>query len=74
MPAATRIYYVTAEDGESRLVRASSPAQAIRHVARDRYRVSVAAQETIVEMVSAGDPVETAGQDAADTDESGGEA
>lgn len=73
MPAATRIYYVTAEDGEARLVRARSPAQAIRHVASDRYRVSVAAQETIVEMVSAGDPVETAGQDV-DPDESGGEA
>ena len=56
-----RIYYVTAEDGEARLVRASSPASAIRHVARDRYRCRVAAQETIVEMVSAGDPVETAG-------------
>jgi hypothetical protein len=62
MPA-TRIYYVTAEDGEARLVRATSPAQAIRHVARDRYRVAVASQETIVEMVSAGDPVETAGDE-----------
>jgi hypothetical protein len=59
----TRIYYVTASaDGEARLVRAASPAQAIRHVALDRYRCRVARQETIVEMLSAGDPVETAGE------------
>lgn len=59
----TRIYLVTAAtDGEARLVRASSPAQAIRHVARERYRCNVAAQETLVEMLSAGDPVETAGE------------
>ena len=58
----TRIYLVTATDGEARLVRASTPAQAIRHVARERYRCNVAAQETLVEMLSAGDPVETAGE------------
>lgn len=58
----TRIYLVTAAaDGEARLVRASTPAQAIRHVARDRYRCNVAAQETLVEMLSRGAKVETAG-------------
>jgi hypothetical protein len=60
---ATRIYIVTAADGEARLVRAASPAQAIRHVARDRYRCHVAAQETLVTMLEAGDPVETAGEE-----------
>ena len=64
MATLTRIYIVTAaEDGEARLVRAASPAQAIRHVARDRYKAHVAAQETLVEMLTAGDPVETAGEE-----------
>ena len=63
MSTPTRIYVVTADDGEARLVRAASPAQAIRHVARARYRAHVAAQETLVEMLSAGDPVETAGDE-----------
>lgn len=64
MPTPSRIYLVTAaEDGEARLVRAVSPAQAIRHVARDRYRAHVAAQETLVEMLTAGEPVETAGEE-----------
>ncbi|MEI7446597.1 MAG: hypothetical protein WCK28_17035 [Burkholderiales bacterium] len=61
MSTPTRIYLVTADDGEARLVRAVSPAQAIRHAARARYRANVAAQETLVDMLQAGEQVETAG-------------
>ena len=62
MTTATRVYLVTAaDDGEARLVRAANPAQAIRHVARERYRANVASQDTLVDMLSAGEPVETAG-------------
>lgn len=59
----TRIYFVTAEDGEQRLVRAASTAAAIGHVARERYTCAVASQETLVELLSAGDEVETAGEE-----------
>lgn len=63
MTTPTRIYYVTADDGEQRLVRAATPAAAIRHAARGRYRANVAAQETLVELLSAGAKVETAGDE-----------
>ncbi len=59
----TRIYYVTADDGEQRLVRAATEAAAIRHAARGRYRANVAAQETLVELLSDGVKVETAGEE-----------
>lgn len=63
---ATRIYRVfdtdSAEDaiGASRLVRAASAAQAIRHCA-DHYRAHVATQDDIAELVGADVQVETAG-------------
>ena len=43
--------------GVRSLVRAATPAAAIRHVVRDRYRASVAAQESIVELLTAGQHV-----------------
>lgn len=51
-----RIYVVadTSEGGKQHLVRAANPASAIRHVVRDRYKAAVAAQETIVDLLTAG--------------------
>lgn len=58
----TRIYFVSnAVSGDQYLVRAASPASAIRHVARATFGVAVAAQETIVELLTAGVTVEDAG-------------
>jgi hypothetical protein len=58
----TRIYVVSdsTEAGGQHLVRAASPAAAIRHVVRERYKAAVAAQETIVELLTAGQRVEDA--------------
>ena len=60
--AAARIYVVTskAEGATPRLVRASHPANALRHVAVDSFSVAVAAQETLVELVADGVKVEDA--------------
>jgi hypothetical protein len=52
-----RIYL--AVHGESkRLIRAATPAAARNHIARDSIQVSVATQDDIVDMVSAGRAVE----------------
>ena len=67
----SRIYAVsesvkTAEGivaGSTALVRANNPAQAIRHVASDRFSARVASQEELVMLVSDGVVVETAGED-----------
>lgn len=55
----TRIYLVvdTEPEGRQELVRAANPAAAIRHVVRSRYKAAVAAQETLVELLSAGQTV-----------------
>ena len=59
--ATTRIYVVRDTANESkRLVRASTQAQAIRHVVKDRFEVTVADQETLVFMMSNGAMVEDA--------------
>lgn len=65
--AATRLYHVT--DGQSdHLVWARTPAQAIRHVARDQYTANVAEQAKLVELIRAGVPEENAVEpEAADT-------
>ncbi len=56
----TRIY--TVSDGNNdRLVRASSRAQAISHVARSVYASRVATQDDIVGHLQAGGKVEEAG-------------
>lgn len=61
---ATRIYLVTNKANDSqRLVRAANQAQAVRHVARDTISTAVAAQETLVEMLTAGYRVEDARAD-----------
>lgn len=57
-----RIYHVAdPKAGTERLIRASSPAQAVRHAA-SHMRANVAGQETIVDLLSRGANVETAGE------------
>lgn len=57
-----RIYRViNTKTADEYLVRASSQAQAIRHVVADEYRAAVAGQETIVELLLAGAKVHDAG-------------
>lgn len=57
-----RIYRViNAETAAEHLVRASSQAQAIRHVVKETYRAAVAGQETIVELLTSGVKVQDAG-------------
>jgi len=60
--AEKRIYAVTDPSGEVRLVRAVSKSQALDHVTRP-YKVAIAPQETIVNLVSDGAKVEDAAQD-----------
>ncbi len=63
----TRIYLVSekeAPESAGRLVRASTPAQAIRHVATDLFHVDVASQDDIVRQVAGGVKVEVARGDA----------
>lgn len=58
----SRIYIVVRRgvDHTPRLVRATSQAQALRHVALDEYTVEVAGQEGIVSALQRGLAVETA--------------
>ena len=57
MKTPTRIYAVTdncAATATVHLVRATSQAQAIRHIASARYTATVASQDELVEMVTLG--------------------
>jgi len=57
----TRIYAVKRQaNGTTRLVRATSQAQALRHVAVDEYDVDVASQDQLVNALGVGISVETA--------------
>ncbi len=62
--AAKRIYIIREvidpKQSTSRLVRASSQAQALRHVAEGRFLVDVANQEEIVHNITSGTLVEDA--------------
>lgn len=63
----TRIYKVEGPTPEqTRLVRAGTPAQAIRHAVRSDYTATVAAQEDLVVLLGRGVTVETAGSDEAE--------
>ena len=64
MATATRIYLVTASGGESRLVKAAVPAQAITHVAKQIFSARIASQDDLVEALSAGIRVESYGETA----------
>ncbi len=62
--ASSRIYAV--EDTKANtitLVQASNPAQARGHCARAQYKASVATQQQIVRLMSAGATVQTAGEE-----------
>ena len=61
--AAQRIYVVTNGNGRQ-LVRASSQAQAIRHIVSTEYSAEVAKPDDIVELMTAGVQVQTAGEEA----------
>ncbi len=55
MTAVTRIYVVTDTELQARqLVRASSQAQAVRHVTKSRFDVEVASQDDLVSLLGAG--------------------
>jgi hypothetical protein len=65
MTAHTRIYHVfDKQTGTNRLVRAGSPAQAVRHVVKNRFDVEVAGQDLLVELLPQGFVVEESGKDA----------
>ena len=57
---AARIYLVhpIADGKSSRLVRATHPATALRHVANDAFKVAVASQDQLVEAIGRGVKVE----------------
>ena len=62
----TRVYAVTdtaVSDMNIRLVRASSQAQAIRHVAGKRYQAKPATVDEVVQHMGAGVKVEEAGKE-----------
>ena len=61
MKTPTRIYSVTdSETAAVHLVRATSQAQAIRHVASTRYRAAVASQDELAALVTGGHTVNDA--------------
>ena len=58
-----RIYLVTDRDTETRrLIRAANQAQAVRHAAQSRFDIQVASQDDLVELLAAGQAVESAAQ------------
>ena len=58
-----RIYLVTDRDTQTqRLIRAANQAQAVRHAAQSRFDIQVASQDTLVELLDAGQKVESAAQ------------
>jgi hypothetical protein len=58
MATNTRIYIVGSLDGTTRLVRATTPHQAISHVAHSQFTVRVPTQDELVAAVSKGVTVE----------------
>jgi len=59
--AQTRIYSVTGKT--TRLVRAASQSQALRHVAQSEFGIRVATQDDIVASMQAGSVIEVAGEE-----------
>lgn len=58
-----RIYRVETPKG-TKLIRANSPAQAIRHAAKPLFKASVATQEELVELLGNDIKPEEAGEEA----------
>lgn len=62
MPS-TRIYEVRNTEGDfSRLVEAASASQAVRHVTKAQYKVSVPSAMEVAKAMAGGAKVETAGE------------
>jgi hypothetical protein len=61
MPKPLPIYVVRNSTNYARLVRAPNKAQALAHVVRSEYRISVAGPDDLVNLVGIGTAVETAG-------------
>lgn len=59
---ATRTYLVKPQDGQPRLVEATNPAQALRHVAKDAFTVKVAGGLDVAKAMEAGAKLEQAGE------------
>lgn len=60
MATKTRVYKVTpVAGGKARLVRASHPSHALRHVADEQFHVAVPDQDDLIELIQAGTPVES---------------
>jgi hypothetical protein len=59
MTTQTRIYSVTDKAGNTRLVEASHPAHAMRHVAADTFTVKVTPQRELVDLLRKGVTVES---------------
>jgi hypothetical protein len=55
-----RIYIVTSNGGAHRLIRATTPAQAIRYAVASDYNAEVASQEALVGLLGSGIKVEDA--------------
>lgn len=65
-----RIYKVEDTEGDApsvKLVRAGTPAQALRHATISRFSVDVATQDDLVALVANGVAVETAGESSAES-------
>lgn len=62
----TRIYAVTDAKGFVRMIEAANPSQAMRHVAEDTFRVSIAAALDVAQYMRHGRSVEFATEPAGD--------
>jgi hypothetical protein len=58
MATAARIYSVAGKDGKARLIEATHPSHALRHVAADTFTVKVPTQRELVDLLRKGVNVE----------------
>lgn len=56
-----RVYHVTSKHGTTHLVRAHSPAAAIKKASEGHFKAEVAAQDTLIELLEKGVKVQDAG-------------
>ncbi len=61
--ALQRVYVIREGGKNSRLVSAGTPAQAIRHVVKEKFTAGVASQSDLIELISGGIKVENAAQE-----------
>lgn len=62
---ATRVYLVTAINGDKRLVRASNKAQAVNHCAKSTFSASLPSQDELFELAGKGVKIENAVEESA---------